>query len=160
MYDSTPDTMKHIANLQIIMNGFIIPELEKRSDYHDMSKLKSPEKETYDEYIPKLREYKYGTEEYMKLRDEMTEKGLKHHYEMNRHHPEHFQDGICGMNLIDLVEMFSDWVAASLRSDTSFEDGLQHNFERYHMSEDLQDLFKNTYRDIIKKDEDNLKKIQ
>jgi hypothetical protein len=33
---------------------------------------------------------------------------LKHHYENNRHHPEHFKNNIDDMNLIDLIEMLCD----------------------------------------------------
>jgi len=40
---------------------------------------------------------------------------LEHHYALYRHHPEHFQNGIDDMNLIDLVEMFADWKASSER---------------------------------------------
>ena len=150
-YDSTQDTMKHIKNIQKVMDGTIIPELQKRSKNHDKSKLESPEKETYDEFIPKLREEKYGTPEYLKLRAEMEKKGLKHHYESNRHHPEHFKDGINDMTLIDVLEMFSDWYAASLVSDTDFVDGLKMNKSRMNISDQLYIILMNTYNEYFKK---------
>lgn len=30
-----------------------------------------------------------------------------------RHHPQHFRDGVAGMNLVDLVVMLADWKAAT-----------------------------------------------
>lgn len=33
---------------------------------------------------------------------------LDHHYQNNDHHPEHFELGINGMNLLQLLEMLAD----------------------------------------------------
>ena len=56
-YDSTEATMWHKDNIERIMN-VIIAELQNRAQHHDESKLSSPEKETYDKYIPLLKERK------------------------------------------------------------------------------------------------------
>ena len=69
MYDSTIDAKAHISKLQFIFENIVIPELIKRSKEHDQSKLNSPEKETYDKYIPMLQKVKYGTEEYNSIKD-------------------------------------------------------------------------------------------
>lgn len=148
-YDSTVDAKKHIAAIQRLFNNVIIPELEKRKESHDESKFKSPEKETYDKYIPMLKETKYGTDEYYEVRKKMEQEGLKHHYEVNRHHPEHFPGGINDMTLIDVVEMFCDWYAASLNSDTGFKSGLKNNKNKFHMSEQLYQIFLNTYKEYF-----------
>ena len=37
------------------------------------------------------------------------------HYAKNRHHPENHRNGIKDMTLVDLIEMLSDWKAATLR---------------------------------------------
>ena len=97
-----------------------------------------------------LQKVKYGTPEYNKIKDEMAKTGVGHHYSVNRHHPEHFDDGIRGMTLFDVVEMFFDWYAASLRSDTGFEKGLEKNIERYEISDDLHKIFVNTYNEYLK----------
>lgn len=152
MYDSTKDTVEHIKRVQDVFNSVIIPELQRRAVKHDSSKLESPEKETYDKYIPMLREVKYGTKEYLELRDKMKKEGLSHHFKVNRHHPEHFPNSdISHMNIVDIVEMIVDWYAASLVSDTSFEAGLKGNAERYHIPSQLVSIMKNTVTDLIKK---------
>jgi hypothetical protein len=38
---------------------------------------------------------------------------IVHHHTHNRHHPEHFSNGIYGMDLLDLVEMICDVTARS-----------------------------------------------
>lgn len=146
MYNSKKDTLIHIHNIKKVMSKFI-EKFYDRKQNHDKSKLESPEKETYDTYIPLLKETQYGTKEYYEIRDKMEKEGLKHHYEVNRHHPEHFPNGINDMTLIDLVEMFSDWLAASKVSDTNFETGLLNNKKRFKMSDQLYQIFKNTYEE-------------
>jgi hypothetical protein len=151
MYDSTIDALAHIKNIQTVMDTILIPELQNRSKDHDKSKLESPEKETYDKYIPLLQKVTYGTPEYNALKDEMAEGGVGHHYKVNRHHPEHFENGIRDMTLVDLVEMFADWYAASLRSDTPFEKGLEMNCERHNIPDELCQILRNTYVEYLKK---------
>lgn len=145
-YDSAVDTMKHKVIVSQLIGGMSNRLIERRFS-HDDSKLESPEKECYDKFIPKLREAKYGSPEYNKIKDEMGS-GLQHHYEVNRHHPEHFSNGVNGMTLIDVVEMFCDWYAASQNSDTSFEEGLKMNFKKYHIDPQLQDIMLNTFREL------------
>ena len=151
MYDSTVDAKLHIEKIRDTFNNLVIPELTKRAELHDQSKLENPEKETYDKYIPKLKEVKYGTPEYDAIKEEMAKGGLNHHYSVNRHHPEHFENGIKDMTLFDIIEMYFDWHAASLRSDTGFEKGLLMNIERYNISDDLRQIFINTYHEYLKK---------
>lgn len=159
MYDSTIDANAHIVKIQYVINNIIIPELTERAKNHDKSKLESPEKETYDKYIPLLKKVKYGTPEYTKLKDEMAKTGVGHHYSVNRHHPEHFENGIKDMTLIDVIEMFCDWYAASLRSDTGFMSGLSMNKDRYDISDELNQIFINTYNEYLKDRTEEVKKI-
>lgn len=147
-YDSTIDARSHITTVNRFMSKIIV-ELEKRSTYHDASKLEEPEKSCYDKYIPLLKEAKYGTPEYLEIRKNMEKEGLKHHYEANRHHPEHFKDGINDMTLVDIVEMFIDWQAASQRSDTGFKEGLKSNRKRYGINEQLYRIFLNTDKEYF-----------
>lgn len=149
-YDSADDVLPHIELVQKNMD-LLINELLQRSNNHDQSKLYSPEKETFDKYIPLLKDVKFGTPEYTKLRQEMYENGLKHHFQSSRHHPEHFKNGINDMNLVDIVEMFIDWYSASMRSDTSFEKGLEYNIKKFKVSPQLAEIFKNTYETYFKK---------
>lgn len=156
-YDSTNDSLLHMLNIQNVFDLIILPELSNRAINHDSSKLEDPEKEVYDKYIPLLRTAKYGTPEYEEIRKNMYNDGLKHHYESNRHHPEHFKNGISDFTIIDLVEMICDHFAASLRSDTSFIDGLDNNAKKYKYPKELTSIITNTYNEYFKDFENMMK---
>lgn len=142
-YDSTKDTLEHIGKVQQNMWEFL-NDLAKRSDVHDQSKLQSPEKEAFDEVTPQLRGLTYGSDEYKASIAKLGE-ALTHHYANNSHHPEHYPNGIEGMTLCDLVEMFCDWKAASERhANGNFEHSIEINRERFAMSEQLVQIFQNT----------------
>ena len=149
-YDSTIDAKAHIKNIQRVMKP-VIEELQRRSDEHDKSKLSDPEKACYDKWIPELKKVKYGTPEYKEITDKMKKDGMAHHHKVNRHHPEHFENGWKDMNLIDLTEMICDWYAASLRSDTPFEEGFKSNIKRFNIDKPVADILWNTYLEYIKK---------
>lgn len=86
------DTNKHKDMVKkVIFN--VINELTERASNHDNTKLESPEVELFAEYGPKLKGLTYGSDEYNKCKIEMG-KALQHHYQHNRHHPEHFKDPI------------------------------------------------------------------
>ena len=112
-YNSLEDTLKHIKEVKSIIDLFIF-ELERRKINHDISKLSKIEKSFFDEFTPKLWNLTYGSLEYKKTLEKLKP-ALDHHYKNNRHHPEHFKNGINDMNLIDVIEMFSDWLAATKR---------------------------------------------
>lgn len=143
-YDSTVDTKLHILNMKKIAEP-ISKDFLLRILQHDKSKLESPEKECYDALIPQLKEHTYGSPGYFRVKKEMEKTGLAHHYQENRHHPEHFKNQIHDMNLVDILEMLCDWYAASMRSDTGFEEGFKKNIERFHISKDLEEVLWNTY---------------
>jgi hypothetical protein len=86
-YDSRQDTLQHIEQVRLFL-ARVIDDLMSRAIHHDASKLKSPEKEVFDEFTPKLKTSTYGSEEYKGYLQAMGE-ALKHHYAHNSHHPEH-----------------------------------------------------------------------
>ena len=134
------------AHIQRVASLLItcIKELADRSQSHDASKLGPVEKPIFDQYEGILKGLNYGSPEYQKALAEMKP-ALDHHYQVNRHHPEHFEDGIRGMNLLDLVELFCDWKAATERHATgSLPDSIQHNQQRFGYSDDLKSIFVNT----------------
>jgi Family of unknown function (DUF5662) len=118
-------------------------ELFQRATIHDNSKFSPEEFELYDRLFPELQKYAYGTSE---LKAVYTQLGpaLNHHLKVNQHHPEYHENGINGMNLIDLIEMVCDWMAASKRSKTGIERGLEINKERYGIGDQLFEIVKNT----------------
>ena len=142
-YDSKDDTLRHIELVQLHMK-LVIRALSFRSDGHDSSKMEDPEKEVFDIYTPRLRGLSYGSEEYKQTLADMYP-ALEHHYRVNAHHPEHFKNGIDGMNLLDLIEMVCDWMAAVKRHDDGdIGRSLSINSKRFGISEQLQNVIKNT----------------
>ena len=126
----------------------VIFELADRGKVHDLSKERSPEREVFAKYTDKLSDVTYGSDEYYELMEKI-ESALEHHYEENRHHPEHWEEGITDMNLIDLIEMFCDWWAATERHDDGgIKDSLKENYRRFDMSPQLMEIFLNTVRDM------------
>jgi hypothetical protein len=145
-YDSTPDTLWHSLRVAELM-GEPIKELLDRSIRHDLSKTREPERAVYDEFAPRLAAATYGSAEHRSLVEAMGE-GLRHHYAHNRHHPEHFAEGINGMTLVDLVEMLADWAAATERTTQAGDlaDSLAINAERFGIAPQLLDILTNTAR--------------
>lgn len=142
-YDSKADTFEHIWRVGTYIRQ-IVADLLIRASVHDASKLKDPEKPLFDEMTPLLKTLVYGTPEYqgslLRLGPALT-----HHYAHNRHHPEHFEDGVDGMTLVDLVEMYCDWVAATRRTKGgSMKDSIEKNKARFKLSPQLVNIFENT----------------
>lgn len=147
-YDSTADTLRHARRVCELM-GEAIKELVDRSISHDLSKTEDPERATFDEYTPKLKDSTYGSDEYKGFLAAMGE-GLAHHYANNRHHPEHFPDGIDGMTLVDLLEMLADWKAATERhTDGDLARSLNIQRERFGISEQLWRILWNTAQHFV-----------
>jgi hypothetical protein len=124
--------------------SYFIKQLLDRAVKHDDSKLKEPEVKIFHEYTPKLKGTTYNSKEYKEFMKEM-EVALSHHYAKNRHHPEHFPNGIADMNLIDVVEMICDWKAATLRHhDGNILKSLEENQKRFKYSDELKKILTNT----------------
>jgi hypothetical protein len=113
-YDSTADTLKHSLRVGTLLVQ-VITELMQRAVAHDLSKTREPELSVFNAFTPQLRASTYGSAEYTRNLNAMGE-ALAHHYRHNRHHPEHFADGINDMTLVDLLEMLADWKAATERT--------------------------------------------
>lgn len=146
-YDSTKDTKKHIETVREFLDD-IMNDLSERSLLHDRSKLDEPEKSMYDEFTPKLRDSTYGSDEYKGFLKDMGV-ALQHHYSVNSHHPEHFENGINGMSLLDLIEMLADWKAAGMRhANGNITQSLEINRKRFEMSDQLFEIFQNTVKEL------------
>ena len=122
-------TRKHIKRVKVNLLNIIskykqlnLEELDKRLMNHDKSKF------SVDEYVPYIwmtefyrkkqlgEEFKYPNKD---IKKEINE-AIKHHYKVNRHHPE-FHNDIQNMNNEDIVEMVCDWAAMS----QEFNNGLK-----------------------------------
>lgn len=142
--DSRPETQKHIDKVNEFGKQFA-DKLKSRLVLHDASKLIEPECKFFDEGTPNLASSTYGEKSYDDAKESIRE-GLEHHYKMNDHHPEHFGDaGIAGMNLYQLVEMYLDWRAASLRhKDGNIFKSIQYNKGRFKMDPQVYGILLNT----------------
>lgn len=112
-YSSKESTLEHKVLISKLM-GDVIGKLIDRASLHDNTKLLEPELSCFDSMTPKLSKSTYGSDEYNGFLKELKP-ALEHHYAKYRHHPEHFPEGCRGMNIIDILEMFIDWKASSLR---------------------------------------------
>lgn len=144
-YDSRIDTKKHIERVRELLMD-LIQEIDERSENHDLSKLGDIERPIFDEYTPKLKSSTYGSDEYKQFLKEM-EVALDHHYKVNKHHPEHHNNGIYDMDLVDLIEMLVDQQAASERhANGSILKSIEINTERFGISDQLVKILLNTLK--------------
>jgi hypothetical protein len=102
-YNSELETRKHIQRVNELLI-LAAQNLLNRAIVHDQSKLEPFEKPYFDKLTPQLAGCTYGSEKYFQFLEELKP-ALKHHYKMNSHHPEHYVNGINGMDLFDLVEI-------------------------------------------------------
>jgi len=187
------ETLKHIELVMQLLAA-MQNEILKRMFSHDRSKLDSPEMEMFEQFTDRLRGMTYGSEEYKQCLEEMKQSALLHHYENNRHHPEHFEgcwqknteaisrcdhlilaltemqvqypddnyvfkhslnlieaykktleSNVNAMNLIDVVEMICDWLAAGKRhADGNIYRSIEINTERFGLSPQLVSILLNT----------------
>ena len=136
------DVVKHRENVKNRLM-FLADELYKRAEHHDDSKLAYPEIEWLIE-MDKEPRYDYGTPEYF---DKMKrwQKFFDHHYKNNRHHPDHFTNGIDDMNLVDLCEYVIDII--SYFNELHVHDALEtinKQSGRFGFDEQLEQILKNT----------------
>ncbi len=137
-------TMRHIEAVRNYLDS-CIRILADRGMNHDQSKLDSPEVEVFEEYTSKLKDCAYGSDEY-KSNLRRMKVAIDHHQSCNRHHPEHFDNGIADMNLFDLLEMLVDWKVAGMRHNNGGDiyNSLEINQKRFDMSDELKNLLTRT----------------
>ena len=137
-------TKKHIKRVQELLCDFS-DALEYRARLHDKSKLDPVELEPLQrmqDLIDAEGQAPFGSDEY-KRRTALLGPMIAHHYANNSHHPEHYPDGIAGMDLLDLVEMFFDWKAASERGGDDAM-GISYCVEKYGIPPMLAAILRNT----------------
>ena len=141
--DSTEETQKHKNRVKELLNQ-ASDEILNRGKNHDNSKLESAEKELFDEYTSKLGGVIYGSDQYNEFL-KAFKPALDHHYENNSHHPEHYENGIDGMNLFDIIELFFDWKASGERHrGGNIYESIRINKARFNISDQLEKILINT----------------
>lgn len=147
MYDSTQDTLDHIGKVMVRLHE-VRAQLSLRAALHDASKLEEPEKSGYDQLTIALKDCVYGSDEYRAALAE-AKPVIDHHYAVNSHHPEHYENGIAGMSLLDVIEMLADWKGASERTKQgSIAQSLAHNKTRFGIDDQLFAILENTVREL------------
>lgn len=139
------ETYEHIYQVQrnLLKAAFLV---QQRCLSHDRSKLSDPEVELFTIMTPKLKEAEYGSEEYKQFLVDLKP-ALDNHYKCNSHHPEHYENGIEDMTLIDLVEMLCDWIAATKRTKNGdINKSISLNKERFNMSPQLTNILQNSVK--------------
>jgi hypothetical protein len=134
---------EHQSKVRILLNS-VIGELWCRYQDHDKSKLEEPEFSIFDQHYANLSKSEYGSPAYTEQMGLLGE-AISHHYSVSRHHPEHFTAGVNGMNLIDLIEMVADWIAAtSYGPNGNIQKSIEFNTQRFELSDQMVCVFKNT----------------
>ena len=146
IHDSTKDTINHIAKVEGYLS-LCADLLRIRATHHDASKLEEPELSGYAGLSDALKGLTYGTPEYRAAFAPFKEI-IKHHYQYNSHHPEHWPDGVACMSLLDVVEMICDWKAANERGNNSFSESITISVQRFGVNEQLASILKNTAREL------------
>lgn len=147
------DTWRHIHRVQHYILS-IAKRLIDRAHAHDQSKLEPPEVGPFSEVSGKLHGITYGSDEYKRILRETLGDAVSHHYAHNRHHPEYFREGVDGMNLLDLLEMVCDHIAAAERhADGDPYRSHELNRERFGYSDQLYNVIKNTITELLQGDD-------
>ena len=134
----------HQRNVKRLI-GEMVLELVFRGMTHDASKNKDPEKSMFQTLPLALKDLEYGSDEY-RAAMQTVKPAIEHHYTLNRHHPEHFEDSISGMNLLDIMEMLCDWKAAGKRNTKpiGIRESIEINAKRFKMDPQLKQVLLNT----------------
>jgi hypothetical protein len=134
---------QHRAEVKSIINRLTVMA-EHRGDIHDQSKLLPPEADTFTKHVTSLAKIEFGSSEYNTHLEEMG-CAIKHHYAVNRHHPEHHDQGIKDFNIIDLLEFCADIRSASRQQNGgNVLKSLGILQARFGYSDDLASIIKNT----------------
>jgi hypothetical protein len=131
---------------KVAANMSVVAELiQRRGDVHDITKLMSPEVE-----LARAADKCLGPRKGLENRRgkcSHVDAFIAAHYcnPLNSHHPEHFENGVEDMNMIDMLEMLCDWRACC---SGNFSDTLDRGFARFKVSGPLRSLMRKTCKEL------------
>ena len=150
------DTREHQLAVARILMG-VAKQLLDRAIKHDESKMHEPERSGYIEpvYALNAEKVEYASARYKELCSQMGE-AWKHHEANNDHHIGFFvpysvqtlNDPIRCLDLICLLEMCCDWIAAAQRKGNDSVFALDAMCKKYSMDEQLAQIIRNTLATI------------
>lgn len=147
LQDYLDDTNDHILKVQTNI-GEISENLHERAKAHDESKFLPEERDIYAVVVPEFKKYKYGTPEHKAVSDKLGP-AWEHHLSNNDHHTQYHTNGVWDMDLMMIIEMLSDWKAASDRHEhNDYEDGLLINIEKYGIEDQLASILLRTAKNL------------
>lgn len=142
------ETHKHVRSVGANLNIFI-RDLLDRAEVHDASKFEEPELSSFAENTHRLGSVEYGSKEYEEMRKELAP-AIENHYAKNRHHTEHWPNGINDMTLMDVLEMLCDWKASTARNKNgNIRNSIEVNSKRYKINPQLRKILENTVREYF-----------
>lgn len=141
----------HKNEINILAHALIKILLDQVNE-HDNSKLEEPEISLFSSNIAIFtNENEYLSVEYKELIKQIDE-GIQHHYSKNRHHPEHFENGINDMNIIDILDMLFDWMASNKIYKNNFneiEKMIKKQQDRFDIDPQLISILINTAKILV-----------
>lgn len=144
-------TLDHRERVGHLIREFV-NQMMKRAIEHDRSKFEEPEFSEFAQYVPELEKLEYGSEEYKNNLQKLKSPALDNHYSNNDHHIEHHGE-IEEMDLLQVLEMFLDWCAATERHDDGNDifDSIEHHYKQGEISKQTAAIFRNTATTLEKK---------
>lgn len=139
------ETTAHIEQVRKLCDA-AARDLAERGRTHDASKFLPAEQDVFEANTHRRDSVPFGSAAYY-AHLARVKPALDHHYAMNRHHPEHFADGVSGMNLLDLLEMTCDWMAVTVTDPRNLEPAyasIRLNQERFGYSDELARILRQT----------------
>ena len=135
--------------------SLITCDMLKRGSIHDDSKLYGKEKEQFINVSdPKYTSLKYGTKEYNEAITNNVKLAQRTHYESNDHHPEHHENGIDDMDLVQILEMLVDWKVGGLAMDAGdIFKSIEINKNRFGIDDQLTKILINTANKYFKEED-------
>jgi hypothetical protein len=122
----------------------LIEDLFLRSNVHDVSKHSDEEFEGFRKSIYYLKG-PWGQENRPPEILEQLNESLQIHYKRNDHHPEHFENGMEDMDLVQLLELIADWRAAMIGQDNhDIDETIATGQERFGYPDFMAKILKNT----------------
>jgi hypothetical protein len=142
--DFAEETRAHVRQVAARLEA-VCRELRARGEAHDQSKFSQAEKPWFEAVAPRVKGLEWGTPEYSEAIRALGP-ALEHHHAQNSHHPEHYENGMRGMDLIDLIEMYCDWAAANLRNESGdLRRSIEISSPKYGIESPLRDILLNTW---------------
>jgi len=114
---------------------------------HDNSKFSKEEFEYVYILSTSGKKVKFGSKKYYKLVDSIMSAKMAH-ANKNSHHPEFYNNDIYKMSYLEILEMLSDWAAATKRSGGNLKNSLKINKKKYSINKKMEEKLKRDMSEI------------